>query len=400
MSALACFMSDKGHTVAGSDRAFDQDPSHPVAGLLRSKRISLVPQDGNGIDASFDLAVFSAAVEPDRPEVARAREIGVPARTRPELLADIVRDFETILVAGTSGKSTTSGMLAFLMERLGLAPNFIGGGRVKQFHDARDPGNSLSGRSRHLVMEACESDGSIVNYKPLHSVILNLDFDHHPVDTTAGMFRRLIQNTSGRIVLNRDDDNLKELGISDAVTFSMNSPSDFRAEDVVYGPFKTHFSVGGTAFRLSLPGRHNLSNALSCIATLNMMNIPLAGIASVLHEFEGIERRFDIVLDDGKHLVIDDYAHNPPQDLSADGNRLPYQRENMLHISAPRFRSHEDDEERIYQNIRQTFARPRSSHPSADLLRRRHGEQRHIEPRPCRRDQGSRKIRRSRENER
>ena len=334
MSALACFMSDKGHIVAGSDRAFDHDPSHPVADLLRSKRISLVPQDGNGIDASFDLAVFSTAVEPQRPEFVRAREMGVPAKRRPEFLADIVGEFETISVAGTSGKSTTSGMLAFLMERLGLAPNFIGGGRVKQFHDGRNPGNSLSGRSRYLVIEACESDGSIVNYRPLHSVILNLDFDHHPVDTTAGMFQRLIQNTAGRVVLNGDDDNLKKLAVGGAVTFSTDSPSDFRAEDVVFGPFRTDFSVGGTAFRLSLPGRHNLSNALSCIATLNMMDIPLAGIASVLREFAGIERRFDIVLDDGKHLVIDDYAHNPHK-ISALMETVSAIRERVCYVFQP-----------------------------------------------------------------
>ena len=311
MSALACFMSDKGHIVAGSDRAFDQDQSHPAADLFRSKMITLVPQDGKGIDSSFDLAVFSTAVEPDRPEVIRAKEVGVDTKTRPEFLAEIVRKFETISVAGTSGKSTTSGMLAFLMEGLGLNPNFIGGGRVKQFHRTGNPGNSLSGRSDYLVIEACESDGSIVNYKPLHTIILNLDLDHHPVDTTAAMFRRLIENTSGRVVLNGDDDKLKRLAIKDAVTFSLNNPSAFRASDIVYRPFTTDFSVNGTAFRLSLPGKHNLLNALPCIATLNMMNIPLAEIASVLREFEGLERRFDIVLNDGEHLVIDDYAHNP-----------------------------------------------------------------------------------------
>lgn len=311
MSALACFLKDKGHLVVGSDRAFDQNGSHPVRYMLSAKGITIVPQDGSGIDSSFDLAVFSTAVEPDRPEVIKAKEVGVTSKTRPEFLAETVQAFKTIAVAGTSGKSTTSGMLAFLMERLGLSPNFIGGGRVKQFHDAFNPGNSLAGRSDYLVIEACESDGSIVNYRPQHTIILNLDLDHHQIDTTAAMFQRLIENTLGTIILNRDDDRLGRLASQHAVTFSVNNMSDFRADDVVFNPFSTDFTVNGTAFHLSVPGRHNLSNALSCIAMLSIKDTPLSEIASALRTFEGIERRFDIALNDGEHLVIDDYAHNP-----------------------------------------------------------------------------------------
>lgn len=334
MSALACFLADKGHFVVGSDRAFDQNGAHPVRNFLLTKGITIVPQDGKGIDSSFDLAVFSTAVEPDRPEVIRAKEVGVAAKTRPEFLAELVRDFETIAVAGTSGKSTSSGMLAFLMAKLGLSPNFIGGGRVKQFHNAGNPGNSLAGRSDYLVIEACESDGSIVNYKPLHSVILNLDLDHHPVDATAEMFSRLVENTSGMVVLNGDDEKLDRLDVKSAVTFSIDNKSDFSANDVVYRPFATDFSVNGTDFRLSIPGKHNLSNALSCIATLNRMDIPLADIASVLSAFEGIERRFDIVLNDGKYLVIDDYAHNPHK-ISAFMETVAAIRDRVCYIFQP-----------------------------------------------------------------
>ncbi|HWR59675.1 MAG TPA: Mur ligase family protein [Thermodesulfovibrionales bacterium] len=311
MSALACFLTDKGHRVVGSDRAFDQNNSHPLRDMLLSKGIAIVPQDGSGLDSSFDLAVFSTAVEQDRPEVIKAKKVGVPAKTRPEYLAEIVCEFKTFAVAGTSGKSTTSGMLAFMMKRLGLEPNYIGGGRVKQFHDTANPGNSITGDSDYLVIEACESDGSIVNYKPLHTVILNLDLDHHPVEATASMFRRLVENTAGVIVLNADDDNLNRLDVGDALTFSVTSHSDFRADDIVYHPFRTEFSVHGVRFALSLPGKHNLFNALSCIAVLARIGIPLKDIASVLHEFIGIERRFDIIMNDSKHLVIDDYAHNP-----------------------------------------------------------------------------------------
>ncbi|RJR14979.1 MAG: hypothetical protein C4581_12965 [Nitrospiraceae bacterium] len=311
VSAIASFMAEKGHRVYGSDRAFDINPDHPLKQTLQTKDITIVPQDGNGLDGSFDLAVFSTAVEADRPEVLKARELGIPVMTRPEYLSEITSSFKTIAVSGTSGKSTASGMLAFLMSRSGLSPNFIGGGRVTQFKTSSNPGNSLTGSSDYLIIEACESDGSIVNYRPLHTIILNLSLDHHTVDVTAGMFNTLIKHTKGKIFVNADDINLAGMAAEDTVTFSLDNPSNFRAEDITYKPFSTDFSLHNVKFTLSLPGRHNLYNALSCIAVLAELGIPASNIAAALPEFQGIERRFAVHLNDGKNLVIDDYAHNP-----------------------------------------------------------------------------------------
>lgn len=334
VSAIAGFIADKGHKIIGSDRAFDRNPNHPVYKLLQSKQIVIVPQDGNGIDSSFDFAVFSTAVEPDQPEYVRAKALGIPIKTRPEHLAEIVLDFKTIAVAGTSGKSTTSGMLAFLMQKLGLNPNFIGGGRVKQFKTETNPGNSVTGDSGYLVIEACESDGTIVNYKPEHSIILNLDLDHHSVDKTAEMFETLGKNTASRVIINADDDNLTKINTQNAVTFSIDNPSKYKAENIVYAPFSTNFSLNGADFRLSIPGKYNLYNALSCIAILSEMGIPTKDIAGVLHEFKGIERRFDIHLNDGKRLVIDDYAHNPHK-ISSLMQTMKNIKENICYIFQP-----------------------------------------------------------------
>lgn len=311
MSAIAGFMADRGHKITGSDRAFDKNPYHPVYKLLKSKGIHIVPQDGNGINSSFDFAVFSTAVEHDQPEFLKARSSEIPIKTRPEYLAEIVLNFRTIAVAGTSGKSTASGMLAFLMHKLGLNPNFIGGGRVKQFKTETNPGNSLTGNSDLLIIEACESDGTIVNYKPEHTIILNLNLDHHSIDKTAMMFETLIKNTAGMVVTNADDSNLGKFIKKNIITFSIDNPSDYKADSIVYKPFNTDFSLNGIKFELSIPGRYNLYNAISCIAILSEMGIPLKDIAGILHEFKGIDRRFDIHLKNGKKLVIDDYAHNP-----------------------------------------------------------------------------------------
>ncbi|MBM4136609.1 MAG: hypothetical protein FJ241_07235 [Nitrospira sp.] len=380
VSAIATFMADKGNVIVGSDRVFDKDILHPLKKVFQFRGITIVPQDGSGLNDTFDFAVFSTAVESDQPEILKAGALGIPIKKRPDYLAEITASFHTIAVAGTSGKSTTAGLLAFLMSRLGLNPNFISGGRVKQFKSSSNPGNCLTGDSDYLIIEACESDGTIVNYKPQHSIILNLSLDHNPIEKTAGKFKIFMENTSDKIILNADDRNLSRkypsplprhesiptspaggeglsmspstkgngmcvylsqraeglsifpsasvenpykspplmggVGEGDLITFSIHNPSQYKAEAITYKSLSTEFSLHGTRFSLSLPGQHNLYNALSCIAFLSEIGIKLNDIVEILSEFQGIDRRFDIHLNDGKRLVIDDYAHNPHKIVS------------------------------------------------------------------------------------
>jgi UDP-N-acetylmuramate--alanine ligase len=311
VSAIAGFMAEKGHGISGSDRLFDLSQTHPLRKKLEENGVSLFPQTGEGIDETSDLAVFSTSVEKSNPDYRKAESIGIPLKTRPEYLAGIVSGFRTIAVAGTSGKSTTSGMLAFLMERLGLEPNFIGGGRVKQFRTNRNSGNYLSGHSDLLVIEACESDGTVVNYMPAYSIILNLALDHHSIDETARMFEKLAGNTAEFVLVNADDTNLASCSFRNARYFSLHKQSAYKAEEIVCDPFGSSFKLNGMKYELSLPGEYNLYNAVACISFLSEFGIPGKEIAAVLSEFTGIERRFDIHLNSGKFLVVDDYAHNP-----------------------------------------------------------------------------------------
>ena len=334
VSAIAGFMADKGHIIAGSDRALDAEPSHPMKNVFQSRGITIVPQDGNGLDNTFNFAVFSTAVEPDQPEFVKAQTLGIPVKTRPEYLAEITASFNTIAVSGTSGKSTASGLLAFLMQRLGLNPNFIGGGTVKQFISPSNHGNSLTGNSDYLVIEACESDGTIINYRPAYSIILNLSLDHNPVEQTGEMFKSLIKNTVKKVILNADDENLGQITTRDAITFSIHNPSQYKADIVEYRAFSTDFSVHQTKFNLPLPGEYNLYNALSCIALLSEIGVSLEDTAHVLPEFQGIDRRFDILLDAGEKLVIDDYAHNPHK-ISALMKKTKQLRQRICYIFQP-----------------------------------------------------------------
>ncbi len=311
VSAIASFMADKGHVVAGSDRLFDRVPDHPIVQILKAKGITIIPQDGSGIDTSFDCVVFSTAVEHNQPEFERARELGIRVKTRPQYLCEIVSPYRTIAVSGTSGKSTTSGMLAYLMAKLRMKPNFISGGRVKQFRNQRNLGNSLAGESNILVFEACESDGTIISYSPSYSIVSNLTLDHNPITKTAEMFEILGRNTKEKVIVNSDDKNLAQCFFDKPVTFSIDNDSQYRAESVTYHPFSTDFEVHTVPFHNRLPGRYNLYNALACIAVLAEIGVRLEDTAACISDFEGIDRRFDIHLHTERYLVIDDYAHNP-----------------------------------------------------------------------------------------
>jgi UDP-N-acetylmuramate--alanine ligase len=334
MSAIASFMAGRGHTIIGSDRSFDSNPDHPLSAMLKNKGITLVPHDGSGIESSLDLAVFSTAVEDTQPEVTKAKDLGIPMKTRPEFLSEIASEFRTIAVAGTSGKSTIAGMLAFVLHKLGLEPNFIGGGRVKQFKSQSNAGNSLNGASELLIIEACESDDSITHYHPVYSIISNLSLDHNVIEKTAEMFETLGRNTKEMVILNGDDENLKRCRFDKAITFSINNPSEYRAEAIAHQPLRTMFSLHGINYTLSLPGQYNLSNALPCIALLSEMGIPLKDIAGILPSFSGLDRRFDIHLNTEKHLVIDDYAHNPHKIFSLMGSLKSF-RHRVCYIFQP-----------------------------------------------------------------
>lgn len=311
MSALASFMAAGGADVSGSDRAFDADPNNPIAIKLRALGVRIAPQDGTGITSGLGLLVASAAVEQDRPEFKRASGLGIETIGRSEFLRRLAAGHRTIAVAGTSGKSTTSGMLSHLMNGLGMSPSLISGGRVKNFITDKSTGNWARGTSDWLVIEACESDRMIAMYRAEHTMLLNLHLDHQSIEETSGLFRELIVNTSGHVVYNADDALLAQIAPAGAVGFSIRADSDYRAEGIELHGLHSSFKVNGTSFRIDHPGEHNVLNALACIALLGRMGVALDDIAAHLPRFLGIDRRFDIHLNEGGKLVIDDYAHNP-----------------------------------------------------------------------------------------
>src|SRR6186997_3435735 len=188
MSALAQYLQGIGKNVSGSDRYFKEGELNETKDKLQAEGIECFLQDGSGIDDKTDLVVVSTAIEDTVYEVQKAKQLGIPIIKRSELLALIAESKKTIAVGGTSGKSTTSAMLFDILEAAGLQASIISGAGLVSIIKQGKIGNAKVGRGEWLVIEADESDGSIVQYKPEIGLLLNVDKDHQEIDELMSIF--------------------------------------------------------------------------------------------------------------------------------------------------------------------------------------------------------------------
>lgn len=309
MSALAQFVAMKGGRASGSDRSFDQGLRPGSRAQLEALGVGLHPQDGSGLGGDCAALVVSTAVEAEVPDVAAARRLGVLVLHRSELLAHLVARYRTLAVTGTSGKSTTVAMAFEILRGVGRAPSVITGGELVALQREGLWGNAWAGTSDLLVIEADESDGSVVRYHPAVGVLLNLQRDHKEMDAVAGMFRTFRAQVREAAVVG-EADNLREF-TPGACTFGVGANAALRAEGVRLQPEGTEFNVQGVAFRLPVPGRHNMENALAAMAACTALGVPLAAMAAPLAAFQGVARRFQVLGTRGGVTVVDDFGHNP-----------------------------------------------------------------------------------------
>ena len=308
MSALAQFQAMKGGKVSGSDRAFDHGERTEVRQQLEALGIDVLPQDGSGVGADCAALVVSTAVEEQVPDFAAARANDVPIIHRSEMLAYFVETNRTIAVSGTSGKSTVTAMIFEILRGCGRDPSVITGGDVRLLQAEGLVGNAFAGASDLLVIEADESDGSLVRYAPAVGVILNLQRDHKEMSEVAGMFAVLRARSREALVVS-EDDNLDALA-GGALRFGFGPKADVRAEDVVLKGAGSEFRVRDVRFSLSVPGKHNVANALAAIAACHVIGVPLAGTNAPLSRFQGVGRRFQTIGVARGVEVVDDFAHN------------------------------------------------------------------------------------------
>ncbi|MDR3684463.1 MAG: L,D-transpeptidase family protein [Geothrix sp.] len=309
MSALAQFVALKGGRASGSDRSFDRAQRPEARARLEALGVALHPQDGTGLEGDCAALIVSTAVEEEVPDVAAARRLGVPVLHRSDLLAHFVARYRTAAVTGTSGKSTTVAMIFELLRGVGRDPSVITGGELVALQREGCWGNTWAGASELLVVEADESDGSVVRYHPAVGVLLNLQRDHKEMDAVAGMFRAFRAQVRETAIVG-EAGNLREFA-SEATVFGFGEGANLRAEALCLGAEGSTFRVGDTAFQLPVPGRHNVENALAAMAACKALGVPLAAMVGPLGMFQGVARRFQVLGTRGGVTVVDDFGHNP-----------------------------------------------------------------------------------------
>ena len=324
MLPLAQILKGRGAKVAGSDRSFDQGRSPEKFAALERQGFELHPQDGSGIVSAEQVVVASAAIENSVPEIARANELECLRLTRAELNSILFNTSGAgIAVAGTSGKSTVTGMLGWILQQTGREPTIMNGAVMKNFVSPERPyASSVIGAQSLFVSEVDESDGSIALYKPAVGVLLNVSLDHKSMEELRQLFGDYLSRCRIAVV-NADDEEALALlpRANEVITFALEQEKaqiGIVPGSIAEGPVRQAAMVidrhdqSEHALRLNMPGRHNLSNALAAIAGAAAAGIPVAAAVEALGSFEGLARRFDVVgTNHAAITVIDDFGHNP-----------------------------------------------------------------------------------------
>lgn len=322
MSGIALVLHERGCRVTGSDLK----SSHYVRDLTAAGIEVRVGHDAATIDAtSPQVVVTSTAIPETNPEVVRARELGIPIWPRAKMLSWLSGTQRTIAVAGTHGKTTTSSMVATMLDKMGLDPSFLIGGVVEGYGT-----NGRNGSGEHFVCEADESDGSFLYLNPNVVVVTNIEADHldhygtlENIEKTFCTFMGLV-GEQGTVVVNGDVARYVELARSTGrrvLTYGLDPSCDYVCvPDQASHALASHFSVelpgGREPVRVTIssnPGRHNMANATAAIAVADALGLDVAAAASALSEFKGARRRFTHVGDVAGVTVVDDYGHHPTE---------------------------------------------------------------------------------------
>lgn len=326
MSAIARVMLEMGYKVSGSDVA-GQELTEKLAAKGAHIYIGHEPEHVKGAD----LVVYSTALSRDNVERIAAEDLNIPILHRAQMLSRLMNNGKGVAVAGAHGKTTTSSMIALVMETCELDPTYIIGGEIVNVGT-----NAKAGKGDYVVAEADESDGSFLQYHPAVAIVTNIEPDH--LENYDGDFGKLksayVQFLSqvkedGKAIVCADDINIQDLlpqlsagplgsSSSGLITYAIDGEADYKAEDIVLGDRQVSFVMtyqGQTLGRikLSVPGRHNVYNAMATVITCLGAGVSFDNIAAAIVDFRGAKRRFQVLGEVNDILVIDDYAHHPTE---------------------------------------------------------------------------------------
>lgn len=313
MSAIAQYLNGNGKQVSGSDRLFGKGRDIPLRDQFEKMGILCYGQDGTGIHDKIDVVVVSSAIEESNIEYQKAQQLNIPIIKRPELLASLSTMKKAIAVAGTSGKSTTAAMIFHIMHETGYDPSLMTGAGLTSLQKKEVPGNAWVGKGQWLVIEADESDGSIVNYRPETGLLLNIDRDHKDFDTLMQLFTTFKNNTKGTFIVNHSHPLAQKLSQHPEHDFGINANVGFPGDMFVQDRDNIQFELHGIPFKVPGIGRHNMENALAAVAACATAGLSIDACAQALKNYEGIYRRTQVVGEKNGVMVIDDFAHNPAE---------------------------------------------------------------------------------------
>ena len=342
MSGLAEILLDEGFTISGSDSKESDLTKH-----LEAKGISVFyGQKASNIIPGIDLVVYTAAIHEDNPEFAQAKAQGLPMLSRAELLGQIMDNYEqSIAVAGTHGKTTTTSMISQILLEAKTDPTITVGGILEAIN-----GNLRVGESEVFISEACEYTNSFLNFRPKYSIILNVEAEHldffKDLDDIRKSFHKFAANTlaDGATIINGEIDNYTEIvkGLPQRIiTYGLNSSYDYYAENITYDEKACAiFSVMHDGRKimdvhLNVPGKHNVSNSLAAIALCDIMDIPNEAVISGLLKFGGANRRFQYKGKIDGITIIDDYAHHPTEIKATLTAAANYPHERLVLVFQP-----------------------------------------------------------------
>jgi UDP-N-acetylmuramate--alanine ligase len=320
MMPLAMILAGRGAIVEGSDRGLDQGRVPAKFAALEALGIRLHPQDGSGITSPDQTVVASAAVEPTVADMIAAERVGAARMTRPELLSTLFNAAAApIGVAGTSGKSTVTGMIGWILHATGRDPTVMNGAVMTNFARSDAPfASALVGGGDAFVSEVDESDGSIALYRPQVAVLNNVSLDHKSLDELRQLFGDFAAKARTTIVNIGDPEAAAlaaTLGRERLVTVAVEGEADLVAINLAPEPFAIGFDLvtGGEMrrVRLAVPGRHNVANALAALGVVRAAGVSLDEAVAAIAGFAGLKRRFELVGEAGGVAVIDDFGHNP-----------------------------------------------------------------------------------------
>lgn len=315
MSGIAKVLHERGEIVTGSDIQ-RSDFSEALEDLGIPVTYGHRPE----LVAGADLVLASTAVPAENVELAEAVRRGIPVLRRDDFWSELTVGSETIAVSGTHGKTTTSGLIAWILEQAGDSPSFIIGGQLLDFGT-----NARSGQGSHFVVEADEYGLAFLGLRPSIAVVTNIEHDHPDqfvsYQAVHSAFQSFVDGVTYALVVCADDAGVLELEISGRkrINYALDHDADWKAEDLQpngAGGFDFLVSASGETVGLArtrLPGRHNVTNALAAIAATRELGIPFSTIRDALMSFHGAGRRFELMGQVGKVRVIDDYAHHPTE---------------------------------------------------------------------------------------